>query len=166
MTASARSRPHGAGQPGVLPLCGASGPLMARRINPLGRIRRGSSVSWGCHSASRRSRPVWPTPRGGRGHGRIFGIGLAPRDNGWQGYLKCQMLTCVLEGDSRRCLQGLRVRLLDRLGAPVSKTTLERAAQSELCHNFMGGGDHRSWRLHPAQDGDSRHLTSVGRANV
>ena len=75
---------------------------------------------------------------------RIFDIGLAPRDNSWQGYLKCQMLTCVLEGDSRRCLQGLRVRLLDRLGAPVLKTTWGPTAQPELYHNFMGGGDQPS----------------------
>ena len=42
---------------------------------------------------------------------------------------------------------GIRVRLLDRLGAPVSKTTSGPAAQLELYHIFMGGGDHRSWRL-------------------
>jgi hypothetical protein len=68
----------------------------------------------------------------------------ASRDNGWQAYLKCQMLTCVRTGDSWRCLQGLRVRLVDRLGALVSQATSGPAAQPELYHMFMYGGDLRS----------------------
>src|SRR4029453_8309574 len=84
------------------------------------------------------------------------------RNNGWQGYLKRQMLTCVLEGDRWRCLQGLRVRLLDRLVAPVSQTTSGPAAQLELYHMFMGGGDHRSWRLLA----NSRNLPSYVRASM
>jgi len=65
-------------------------------------------------------------------------------DIGWQGYLTRQMLTCVLEGDSWRGLQGLRVRLPVRLRAPMSKTTSGPAAQLWLYHMFMRGGDHRS----------------------
>jgi hypothetical protein len=68
----------------------------------------------------------------------------ALRDNGWQGYLKRQMLTCVLTGNSWGCLQGLRIRLLDRLWAPVLSATSGPAAQPKLYHMFMRGGDRRS----------------------
>jgi hypothetical protein len=49
----------------------------------------------------------------------------APRENGWRGYLNRQILTYVLNGNGWRCLQGLRVRLGDRLrGTIVSDETV------------------------------------------
>jgi hypothetical protein len=39
---------------------------------------------------------------------------------------------------------GIRVRLVDRLGALVSKATSEPAAQPPFYHIFMRGGDRRS----------------------
>jgi hypothetical protein len=48
----------------------------------------------------------------------------APRENGWRGDLNRQILTYVHHGNSWRCLQGLRVRLVDRLRGTMGSNDL------------------------------------------
>jgi hypothetical protein len=64
--------------------------------------------------------------------------------NSWQGYLKRQNLTCVLNGDSWRCLQVSGSDWWTGLGAPLYQPTSGPAAQLALYHIFMRGGDHQS----------------------
>jgi hypothetical protein len=59
-------------------------------------------------------------------------------------YLKDQHLTCVLTDDGWWCLQGLQVRLADKLGGPLDQSTSRPAAQPEFYRMFMGGGNRQS----------------------
>ena len=68
----------------------------------------------------------------------------ARRDSGWRGYLQRQILTCVLNGNSWRCLQVSGSDWWTGSGAPLYQTTSGPAAQPELYHIFMGGGDYPS----------------------
>ena len=68
----------------------------------------------------------------------------AQRDHGEHGYLHGQILTGGLKGHRGRCLQGSGSDWWTGAGAPLCQPTSGPAAEPELYHMFMRGGDLRS----------------------